>query len=178
MSFRTETDAARTFRDGISRVLHCVSARVFVASGKPNALRLRAIVVNGTRPMRLVNSVPLTLRVAVECRTVAVTEGCADTNYRVCVCLGGCTDDTRIVRVSLASGNRNSVAFPHLHIGPASGKLRDEYARAHMDTGHIALPTMLHLIIRDFAVDPVRIDWLSVLTQTRAFWDTAVSYEE
>jgi len=75
-------------------------------------------------------------------------------------------------------GTRNSVAFPHLHIGPASGKLRDEYARAHMDTGHIALPTMLHLIIRDFAVDPVRIDWLSVLTQTRAFWDTAVSYEE
>ncbi len=59
---------------------------------------------------------------------------------------------------------RNSVGFPHMHLGAGTGMTRQELFRAHLPTGHIALEDIVRLTIIEFGVQTYRDDWRDVLT--------------
>lgn len=52
---------------------------------------------------------------------------------------------------------------PHLHISSGAGTLRPEFHRAHLPTGELPLEDFLAFVIRDFAVRPLRADYVAVL---------------
>ncbi len=58
---------------------------------------------------------------------------------------------------------RNSVDFPHMHLGAGTGMARRELFRAHLPTGRITLEDMVRLTIIEFGVQPYRDDWREVL---------------
>jgi hypothetical protein len=59
-----------------------------------------------------------------------------------------------------------SVTFPHLHIGYGAYVGRDEFHKAHLPTGRVALEDFVRLLIEEFHVPPVRDDWPEVLQQS------------
>ena len=55
------------------------------------------------------------------------------------------------------------ISTPHLHLKQGALVNRPELIGAHLPTGPISLESILRLLIRDLAVQPVRTDWESIL---------------
>ena len=66
---------------------------------------------------------------------------------------------------------------PHLHVGYGAGtQLRVDLRDAHLPTRRISLEEFVRCVIVDFHVQPRRVDWDAVLTETqRAFDDWRTS---
>lgn len=58
------------------------------------------------------------------------------------------------------TGN-SPVVHPHLHVGYRTPVV--DFARAHLPTGHVFLPTVLRAAIAELGVDPLRADWSAIL---------------
>jgi len=58
---------------------------------------------------------------------------------------------------------RDSVDFPHMHLGYGTGMTRQELFHAHLPTGRITLEDMVRLTIVDFGVGTLRDDWREIL---------------
>ena len=67
--------------------------------------------------------------------------------------------------------SRGNITFPHLHLEAGAGIGRDEFHRAHLPTGRVALEDFVRLLIVDFDVVPERDDWEEALAQSRAEFD-------
>lgn len=50
---------------------------------------------------------------------------------------------------------------PHIHVGCRTPVV--DFARAHLPTGHLLLPTVLRAAIAELGVDPLRADWSAIL---------------
>ncbi len=61
------------------------------------------------------------------------------------------------------------VTIPHLHLGAtvAEGRLRPDFAGAHLPIGHVSLQEVLRLTIAELGVRPLRPDWDEVLHQSQ-----------
>jgi hypothetical protein len=70
----------------------------------------------------------------------------------------------------------NSVSFPHLHIGYGAGVAREEFQRAHLPTGRVALEDFVRLLIIDFGVPPEKEDWEQELSASRAEFEADRSW--
>lgn len=67
--------------------------------------------------------------------------------------------------------SRSPTTRPHLHLGPALGRLSSPASRAHVPTGPIALQDVIRLAITDFGVLPRRQDWDTLLQRTRRVFE-------
>lgn len=72
-----------------------------------------------------------------------------------------------------SENDSESVAFPHLHIGPAligtQPAIRPKNLRkAHIPTGRVSLEAVIRLAIEEFGVTPLHPGWQEILTRTEA----------
>jgi len=61
-----------------------------------------------------------------------------------------------------------TVQYPHLHLSYGARIGREEFQKAHVPTGRIALEDFIQFLIEAFDAIPARDDWHSVLDETRA----------
>lgn len=58
-------------------------------------------------------------------------------------------------------------SFPHLHLEAGARVGREEFAKAHLPTGRVALEDVLRLAINGFGIKPLREDWSDILDSTQ-----------
>ena len=56
---------------------------------------------------------------------------------------------------------RSSVKTPHLHV--AAQRPPIDLAKRHLPTGHVRLHSLIHCLITEFGVEPLRPDWDQIL---------------
>jgi len=61
-----------------------------------------------------------------------------------------------------------AVQYPHLHLSYGARIGRDEFQKAHVPTGRIALEDFIQFLIEAFDVVPIREDWRDVINETRS----------
>ena len=66
---------------------------------------------------------------------------------------------------------QGSIDFPQLHIGTGAGASLGSVHKYHLPTGRVSLKDVLRLAIREFQVEPVRVDWEEVLGETQAAYE-------
>lgn len=64
-------------------------------------------------------------------------------------------------------GSISPVRYPQLHLCFGARIGREEFRKAHLPTGRIALEDFVQFLIEGFEVRPAREDWLEVLNRTR-----------
>jgi len=75
---------------------------------------------------------------------------------------------------------RSAVAYPHLHVGAASGIPAKGLITpgAHLPTGRVALEDLLRLAIEQLGVTPQRPDWSAVLDECQEAFEASQTWAQ
>lgn len=162
MSFRTSREAISALSEPFGTVLRCVTS-AYVDVRSPAKQPTGSLALNLGIPVRLRAQLPIFLSARMFYRleqherlwqagTSAYWYSLHDERHE-------------ILAYHWHPEQTPNTTFPHLHLEAGSGVQRDELTRAHLPTGGVTLAAFLHMVIRDFGVEPRRNDWHAVLTR-------------
>ena len=175
MAYRRHHEAARAFQAAVGRALSCVTnartqAVPRIGGAQATADTLYTLVLNRNEPAPLRAESDLALAVIHRFRVINESARTSrpyrviSAAYYYALTEG---DGREILAYHWHPEERGAIPEPHLHIESGAGTLRAEFDRAHLPTGRVALEDFLRLLIRDFAVRPLRSDWEAILNQTQ-----------
>jgi hypothetical protein len=159
---KTEYEAVERFRESLHRTLSCVLQGVHVdvkgryyVSTVPHPLT----IMDGL-PVELGGSTGLSIRVSQQYRLVEVPSGTGP--WRVTTVAYHYTlqesGGPEILSYQWHPNVPNTARYPHLHLGHGAGLGREEFHRAHLPTGRVALEAFVRLLIEGFQVPPEKED--------------------
>jgi hypothetical protein len=170
---RTPREAFEPFAGAFQQALSCVTLAGFHAEGYSPVDVPYSADVNGGEAVPLSGGSSIGLIVALRYR--ATQDGRSHGAWRMEVmeyyyALAG-EADAELLAYHWHPRSRSPIIRPHLHLGPALGRLSRQAARAHVPTGPIALQDVIRLAITDFGVLPRRPDWDALLQRTRRIFE-------
>ena len=166
---RTSREAIEAFMQPLQRSLSCITDAVlnyrsYSNKGYPSQEPLPLTINNGY-PVPLLIDDDLFLSFSMSYHVAPDSKGRGP--WEVAIVGYSYSLDDRDHKEILAyhwhPDTRNSVDFPHMHLGAGTGMTRQELFRAHLPTGHIALVDMIRLTITEFGTQALRGDWREVL---------------
>lgn len=63
--------------------------------------------------------------------------------------------------------NGHDIPWPHLHLKHGIGDQREEFEKAHVPTGRVAIEDVIRLLLLHFSVPPLKSDWATVLGESQ-----------
>jgi hypothetical protein len=169
MTGRTPDEAAGAFRDTVQRALSCVTRNVVFLtrnSGTPRPFLHDLLLSGDPAPLPGSGRTALSVRYRFtlvaerparrpwQARTVAYYYTLSD------------VDGPEILGYHWHPEGMSHETAAHLHLGAALKLGRTGMMKAHLPTGHVQLPYILRLAIRDLGVRPLRSDWSEILDET------------
>lgn len=160
---RTQAAAFREFRDGLQRVVNCLSPAVLVAHGgehgRPDRLVLPPqLIVHGVVALRLGVTVWFDI---VQTSVRARTWSLQITKYIYEVL----EYDEIIMAYHYHPTDTPDISFPHLHVYRSGVVGNRSIGRMHLLTGRISLADFVSLLHREFEVPYLRGDAEEILQE-------------
>ena len=123
----------------------------------------------GTSPTALRSELPLGLLVLLSYRIVEVSVPTRQWIVRLTDYYYTLTDaaGSEVFAYHWHPVGHGWVTGPHLHLGPAIGRISPSAGQAHFPTGPVAIEDVIAMMIRWFGVVPQRQHWERVLIGTR-----------
>ena len=163
---RTPAEAVNNYVSEANRLISCVTHSVVdVAGGYYLSPTPHDLTMNNGQPLALRGTSNLMLKILQSYRIADSGEPRNSWTVRVVAYNYVVYDSQRraMLIYHWHPRGRSLIATPHLHLKRGALVSRPELIGAHLPTGPISLESILRLLIRDLAVQPVRTDWESIL---------------
>jgi hypothetical protein len=177
MSFRTPRDAAHSFRDPLQQAIHCVTPAKFDFPREYPIDTPLKLMLGDIEPVRRSGDYPLLFSITIRFRVVAespLAHRAAMTDYAYVIRHG---NGRELLVYHWHPESRSDITFPHLHMKAGTDLRREQFAKAHIPTGWIALQDVVWLAITQFGARPAKKGWPTILRRTRTLMHLPVDDE-
>jgi hypothetical protein len=166
---RTAHAAVVAYRDALRRALSCVTDAVLQVESYRSTDRVLAATLNRGDPVQLIGPPDLFLTLRLHYRVAQRDPAPGVWTAHTAAYYFALQDEREreLLAYHWHPESRSRVTWPHLHVGQALALS----SRIHLPTGRIFLEDILRLAIEEFGVRPRRMNWETVLRQTRHPFD-------
>jgi hypothetical protein len=177
---KSEYEGVQRFRESLRRTLSCIvrGAYVDVKGGYYPSRTPHPLTLMDGLPVELGGGTGLSIKVSQQYRLIEAPSSIRP--WRVSTVAYHYTlqvaDGAEIISYQWHPRVPNSVGFPHLHIRQGAGLGREEFQRAHLPTGRVALENFVRLLIVDFGVPPEKDNWEDELAKSLAEFEADRSW--
>lgn len=162
-------EAIEQRRVGAARALSCVSRTVVRVAGQWNRDQPTVLLLGEGDPVALRGSSQLTLAVAQHLRVHPVEDEAEGPLVRTVAYLLAVGDASgrELFAYHWHPSGPSRVTGPHLHVHAEIQIGPGWLPKVHLPTGVVELQDVLHTLIEELGVEPLRDDWQAVLDSTR-----------